>query len=193
MRVLVTGASGLVGRDLVAALAARGDSVVALSRDPPRHGWPAGVEAVRWDGRSPIPARLRADAAVNLAGERVIGRRWTAGQRERMRGSRIVVTRRLVGWANASSDPPAVVSASAAGYYGFSAAGPCPEPRPAGAGFLADLAREWEVEARATRGRLVVLRLGHVLSPRGGYLGTLLPFARLRLAGPIAGGRQPMP
>lgn len=192
MRVLVTGASGLVGQAVVQALVARGDEVVALSREPGRHAWPAGVQPLQWDARSPLPD-VEADAVVNLAGERVIGRRWTASQMGRMRDSRIGVTRRVVEWIASQPGPPPLVSASAAGYYGFRAEGPCLEPRPAGEGFLAELAKEWEAEASQAPGRRVVLRFGPVLSPAGGYLGTILPFARLHLAGPIAGGQQPMP
>jgi uncharacterized protein len=191
MRVLVTGASGLIGSAVVAALAGRGDHVVALSRDPAKHRWPAGVEALAWDARSALPA-VAADAAVNLAGEPVVGRRWTPAQRQRLRDSRLVATRRVVEWANGQRRPPALVSASASGYYGAKPEGPCRETRPPGEDFLARLVRDWEAEAAAAKGRLVVVRLGHVLSTRGGYLGQLLPFARRHLAGPIGDGRQAM-
>lgn len=193
MHVLVTGASGLVGRAVVRALLARGDTVVALSRDPDAHAWPSGVHAVRWDARSPLPRALeRMGAVLNLAGESVVGTRWTKAVQARLRDSRTGVTRHLVEWIAAQPRPPPLVSASAAGYYGHDAEGPCPESRPAGSGPLAQLALDWEAQARRTPGPLVVLRLGHVLSPEGGYLGNLLPFARRHLAGRIAGGRQPM-
>lgn len=191
MRVLVTGASGLVGRSVVSALAARGDEAVALSRDPKAHRWPEEVEAVAWDARSPLPD-VSADSVVNLAGQSVVGGRWTRRYRRAMRDSRLVVTRRLAEWVNARPKPPALVSTGAAGYYG-AAVGPCLEEAPPGNGFLAELARDWETEARKANGRVVILRLGHVLSPEGGYLGNLLPYARLGLAGPVGGGRQAMP
>jgi uncharacterized protein (TIGR01777 family) len=190
VRVLVTGASGMVGRSVVSALVGRGDRVVALSRDPEAHPWPAGVEPVAWDARSPLPD-VEADAVVNLAGQSVVGGRWTRPFVQQMRDSRVTVTRHVVEWVNAQPRPPALVSASAAGYYG-SAVGPCREETPPGTGVLAELARDWEAEASRAKGRLVVLRIGHVLSPEGGYLGTILPYARLGLAGPVGGGRQPM-
>lgn len=190
MRVLVTGASGMVGRSVVDALVRRGDRVVALSRHPEAHAWPVGAEAVAWDARSPLPG-IAADAVLNLAGESVVSGRWTRARRQRLRDSRLVVTRRVVEWVNAQPRPPPLVSTSAAGYYG-SRTGPCREDTPPGEGFLAELARDWEVEASRAKGRLVVLRVGHVLSPEGGYLGTILPYARLGLAGRVGGGRQPM-
>lgn len=199
MHVLVAGASGLVARSVVRALVDRGDRVTALSRDPAAHrdAWPAAVHAIAWDARSPLPdlpaSAPPVDAVVNLAGEPVVGTRWTKGVRQRLRDSRIGVTRHLVAWIARQPRPPALVSTSAAGYYGHDADGPCHERRPPGDGFLASLARDWEAEAHATPGPLVVLRLGHVLSPEGGYLGNLLPFIRLHVAGRIAGGRQPMP
>ena len=191
MRVLVTGASGLVGSHLVAALVASGNTVVALSRHPDRHAWPEGVEAVAWDGIGPLPD-VEADAVVNLAGASVVGARWSRANMQEMLDSRIGVTRHVVDWANAQQPPARLVQASAAGYYG-AADGPCHEDREAGSGFLAELARDWETAARKTKGPLAVLRFGHVLAGGGGYLGTLLPYVRWHLAGRVGGGRQPMP
>lgn len=187
MRVLVTGASGLVGGHLLPALLAAGHTPIAASRDPARHEWPEGTETLAWDARGPLPA-VRADAAVHLAGERVVGTRWTEARRRALTESRILPARRL-----AESGIPVLVSASAAGYYGARPEGPCAESRPAGTDFLAQLCVAWEAAAQSSPGRVAVLRIGHVLAREGGYLGTLLPFARLGLAGPIAGGRQPLP
>jgi uncharacterized protein (TIGR01777 family) len=192
MRILVTGASGLVGDHLLPLLAQRGHTVVALSRDPLLHLWPKGVVPLRWDAKGPIPP-VEADAAVNLAGERVIGRRWDGRQRRRLRDTRIVPTQRLAEWAQRQRSEPALVSASAAGYYGVRPKGPCPETRGPGDDFLARLCVDWEAAAQAFPGRVAVLRFAHVLSRLGGYLEEILPLARLGLAGPIAGGRQPMP
>lgn len=192
MRVLVTGASGLVGDHLLPLLARAGHTVVALSRAPPRHLWPKGTVAVAWDAQGPLPP-VEADAAVNLVGERVVGRRWDAAQMQRLRATRLGPTRRLAEWAARDGRPKVLVSASAAGYYGVRPEGPCPESRGPGGDFLARLCTDWEAEAGAFPGRAEVLRFGHVLSPLGGYLGQLLPLARLGLAGPLAGGRQPMP
>ncbi|MEA3203172.1 MAG: uncharacterized protein QOI63_847 [Thermoplasmata archaeon] len=191
VRVLVTGASGLVGDHLLPRLVQAGHTVVALSRAPARHLWPTGVVVVPWDAQGAIPP-VAADAAVNLAGERVIGKRWDDRQRQRLRASRIVPTQRLAEWA-ASAGATTLVSASAAGYYGVWPTGPCPESREAGDDFLAQLCVDWEAAANAFPGRVAVVRFGHVLSRLGGYLKEILPFADVGLAGPIAGGRQPMP
>lgn len=191
MRVLVTGASGLVGDHLLPRLVAEGHTVVALSRNPPRHLWPKGVVTVAWDARGPIPP-IEADAAVNLVGERVIGLRWDARQMQRLRDTRIGPTQRLVEWAEAQRNEVALVSASAAGYYGTWPEGPCPETRGPGDDFLAKLCVDWEAAASQFPGRVAVFRFAHVLSRLGGYVKELLPFARLGLAGPLAGGRQPM-
>ncbi|HEX2065790.1 MAG TPA: TIGR01777 family oxidoreductase [Candidatus Thermoplasmatota archaeon] len=191
MRILVSGASGLVGDHLLAHLVREGHTVVALSRAPDRHLWPRGVVAVAWDAQGPLPP-VQADAVVNLAGERVIGRRWSKAQVRRLRDSRLGPTLRLVEWAR-HAGARVLVSASAAGYYGIRPEGPCPETRAPGEDVLARLCVDWEAAAHAFPGRVAVLRLGHVLSPLGGYLKEVLPYARLGLAGPIAGGRQPMP
>jgi uncharacterized protein (TIGR01777 family) len=191
MRVLVTGASGLVGDHLLPRLVRSGHTVVSLSRAPARHLWPKGAVVVPWDALGPLP-RVEADAAVNLVGERVIGKRWNARQRRILRDSRILPTQRLAEWAH-DCGAKTLVSASAAGYYGALPEGPCPESRGPGDDFLARLCVDWEAAASAFPGRVAVLRFGHVLSRLGGYLRELLPFARLGLAGHIAGGRQPMP
>jgi hypothetical protein len=191
VRVLVTGASGLVGDHLLPLLVAQGHTVVALSRAPARHLWPRGVVVLPWDAKDPIPP-VQADAAVNLVGERVIGKRWDAGQKQRLRDTRIGPTTLLAEWAQAGG-AKTLVSASAAGYYGAWPDGPCPETRGPGDDFLAQLCVDWEAAANAFPGRVAIVRFGHVLSRLGGYLKEILPVARLGLAGPIAGGRQPMP
>src|SRR5688500_5720200 len=120
MRVLVAGASGLVGRAAVARLLEDGHSVVALSRHPDRHAWPTGVLPVAWDAASRPPVDGPVDAVVHLAGEQV-GQRWRPKVLERMRESRVGVAGRLVGWMGERAPeerPRAYVTASAVGYYG---------------------------------------------------------------------------
>jgi uncharacterized protein (TIGR01777 family) len=206
MRVGVTGATGLIGSRLVAALKARGDSVLALSRDPGRARDRLGVEAVAWDpsagAGAQAPDRSQADtlpgldAIVNLAGEPV-AQRWTSRAKERIRSSRVTGTRRLVE-AVAGSDlrPRTLVSASAAGYYGDRGATELDESVPPGDDFLASVCVDWERAAEAAEPlgvRVVKIRNGVVLDRGGGALRSmLLPF-KAGVGGPVAGGSQYMP
>jgi uncharacterized protein (TIGR01777 family) len=191
MRVAVTGATGLIGRRLVAALTERGDSVVAVSRDPERAKSSLGVEAVSHDG--PFDGF---DAVVNLAGEPV-AQRWTAAAKERIRSSRVDGTTRLVGALSAASPRPSVlVSASAAGYYGDRGDEQLDESAAAGDDFLASVCRDWEDAALAATSlgiRVACVRNGVVLARDGGALPKLLPPFRFGVGGPIGGGKQWMP
>lgn len=199
MRVTITGAGGLIGARLVAALRKRGDQVTALSRDAAATGARLGVEATAWRPESaPAPAEALAGraAVVHLAGENV-AQRWSEAAKRRIRGSRVAGTANLVaGLREAEPRPAALVSASAVGYYGARGAEVLDESSPPGIGFLADLCVEWEAAAeRATDLgiRVAVLRTGIVLDRAGGALRTMLPPFRLGLGGPVAGGRQYMP
>jgi hypothetical protein len=196
MRILVTGASGLIGGAILGDLLYDKHIVIATSRNPSQHKFPVGVLPLAWNGVDALQVPGGCDAIVNLGGARVIGDRWTPQRMEDIRQSRIAMTQGLAQYVAQRPEgqrPRVLVSASAAGYYGVRPEGPCPEDRPPGDDFLATLCRDWEMEAQKAPCRVVALRFGHVLSRRGGYLGQLLPFARLCAAGPIGGGRQPMP
>src|SRR5215212_3811876 len=121
MRVTVTGATGLIGRQVVAALRGRGDEVTVLSRNPERAGEKLGVAAERWDSTAePAPASALEgrDGVIHLAGEPV-AQRWNADSKERIRASRVEGTRNLVaGLREASPRPGVLVASSAVGYYG---------------------------------------------------------------------------
>jgi len=202
MRVAVTGATGLIGTRLVTALAARGDEVTALSRDPERArgALPGGVEVELWADpeREPAPAAALAgrDGVVHLAGEPV-AQRWSRTARERIRDSRELGTRNLVaGIAAAEPRPAVLVSASAVGYYGPRGDEPVDEDQPPGDDFLADVCVAWEREAAAAAEhgvRVVHVRTGVVLDRGGGALAKMLPPFKLGAGGPVAGGRQYMP
>ncbi len=191
MKVFLTGATGLVGGAVAAALTEAGHGVVALSRGPsPR--LPAGVRPVQGD-----PARegawqeaLRAcDACVHLAGEPIAAGRWTEARKRAIRDSRVASTRRIAEVLR-SGGPALLLSGSAVGYYGARGDEPLDESSPPGTDFLATVCREWEAEAgaAATRARVVLLRTGIVLARRGGALERmLLPF-RLFAGGPIGRG-----
>lgn len=186
MKIIVTGASGLVGSALCPAMEAAGHSVVRLSRSGPVSWNPATrtIDSAALDG---------IDGVVHLAGESIVGR-WTAAKQERILTSRRDGTRFLAETLAALPQQPKVlVSASAIGYYGDRHDELLTEQSPAGTGFLAAVAREWEAAtnpAAATSIRVVTIRTGIVLARNGGALPAMLPPFRLGLGGPIGSGRQ---
>lgn len=176
-QVLLTGASGFVGRTLGAALAARGDSVIAVSR-----GGDLPFTMVSWEKLSTVG---EADAVVHLAGESV-AQRWTAEAKKRIVSSRVETLGRL-----AAVRAPVLVSASAIGYYGDRGDEWLEESSPPGSDFLAGVCAEWEKAARALpASRTAILRLGMVLGQGGGALAKMIPPFRLGAGGRIGDGRQ---
>ncbi len=198
MRTLVTGATGFIGRRLLTRL----ERPVAAARDPgraaPLLSGTGGVEIRAWDPSAPSPDLFRdIDTVIHLAGEPVADRRWNAAVKARIRDSRVLATRNLVGALSAAPARPRVlVAASAVGYYGDRGDEILEESAPPGDGFLADTCRDWEAEAlraRAAGLRVVTVRIGIVLGRNGGALARmLLPF-RLGIGGRLGSGRQWMP
>jgi hypothetical protein len=197
MKILLTGATGFLGRAITKRLAADGHALVALSRNPERAqaALPLLTRAFAWraDGPPPAEAFAGVEAIVNLAGETVAGR-WTAPRMRAIRASRVGGTRALIARLGALSERPRVlISASATGYYGDRGEEMLAEDAAPGAGFLAEVSRDWEAEAtRAAEFGLRVarLRFGLVLGPGGGALGPMLPLHRAGLGGPLGSGRQ---
>jgi uncharacterized protein len=191
MKVLITGATGLIGSALAAVLRKPGHEVVSLTRSEARR-----TGEFRWDPEQGYvdPAALHGiDAVVHLAGETVAGR-WTEKKKQRILASREKGTR-LVSNAIAALDrPPGVlVCASGISIYDDRGDEMLTEESPDGAGFLADVVRAWEAAAdpaRAAGIRVVHTRFGIVQSGRGGALKTQLPLFKLGLGGPVGGGRQ---
>ncbi|HEX5898995.1 MAG TPA: TIGR01777 family oxidoreductase [Solirubrobacteraceae bacterium] len=200
MNVTLTGATGLIGTGIVRALQARGDAVTVLSRDPDKARAALGdVDAHAWRPREePAPAAALSgrDAVVHLAGESV-AQRWTDDARRAIHDSRERGTRNLVaGLAAAEQRPGVLVSASGVNYYGPRGDEPLTEDAPPGDDFLARVCRAWEREAAAARElglRVATLRTAVVLDLNGGALSKMLPFFRLGIGGPVAGGRQYLP
>jgi uncharacterized protein (TIGR01777 family) len=203
MRVLITGATGTIGLALADALRSRGDQVVALSRDPERgrRVLGDGAEVYAWaDPTSEMPpaeALTGVDGVVHLLGE-PIAQRWTEDAKQRIRDSRITSTQLLVSGLNALGDaerPTVLVSQSAVGYYGPRGDAPLDEHASAGNDFLAEIVAGWEREAMAASAnmRVACMRTGVVLSSSGGALAKMLPFFKLGIGGPVAGGRQYVP
>lgn len=196
MRVVISGSSGLIGGALGASLAGTGDEMIRLVRRAP-----ASAAEIQWDPHAPggalDPAALAgADAVVNLAGAPVAAGRWTAARKREIRDSRVLGTTGLVSALRAMDHPPSVLlSGSAIGYYGDTGGREVDESAPAGSGFLADVVRDWEAAAAPARDagiRVVNLRTGIVLSPRGGVVGRLLPLFRLGLGAKVGPGTQVM-
>jgi uncharacterized protein (TIGR01777 family) len=200
MHVTLTGATGLIGSRLVSALRARGDAVTVLSRDPDRARSTLGdVEALSWravDEPAPTAAVQSRDAVVHLAGA-PIAQRWTEAGRRAIHDSRELGTRNLVAGLRAAEPRPRVlVCASGVDYYGPRGDQPVTEDAGPGDDFLARVCVAWEREALAARDlgvRVVTLRTAVVLDKSGGALAKMLPFFRLGIGGPVAGGRQYLP
>jgi len=193
-RIALTGASGFVGSRLAALLTTGGHEVLRLVRRAPR-----APGEVRWDpqaGSVDTTALEGLDAVVHLAGEPVVGLRWTAAKKQRIAASRIQGSAALVAALGRLRRPPRTfVAASAIGYYGERGDEVLTESSAGGSGFLADTCAAWEAETRAARAfaRVVQLRLGVVLDPAGGALRAMLPAFRCGVGGPLAGGRMWFP
>lgn len=202
-RIVITGATGTIGKAVCRALLARGDQPVGLSRDPakaaasmPDAEWHAWADALGSE-EPPAAALAGAGGVIHLLGEPV-AQRWSAAAKQRIRDSRVISTRNLVAALRGLDDelrPPVLVSQSATGYYGPRHAEEIDEHASAGNDFLAGVVSAWEHEAlAASRGcRVVVTRTGVVLSPSGGALAKMLPFFRAGIGGPVAGGHQYVP
>ena len=201
MRVAVLGATGFVGRALVPALQHHDHVVSAWVRSEPRARQLLGadVEYVSARGGSQALAALiaRSEAIVNLAGEPLLGKRWTPARRERLRDSRVALTEQVVrAMGEAPVRPRVLVASSAVGYYGDRAGEPLPESAPPGDDFLSDLCQDWEQAARAAAVygvRVVVVRSGVALGRDGGAMASLLPPFRFGVGGPVGSGRQYFP
>ena len=196
MQVAVTGSSGLIGTALVAALRADGHRVIRLVRMGPE-----APDTLVWD---PYAERGGLDpkslegvgAVVHLAGAGIADKRWTPRYKAEIRDSRVQGTKALAGALAAMATPPGVLlSQSAIGWYGDTGGREVTESDPAGRGFLPEMVRNWEAatgDAARAGIRVVTLRSGLVLSPKGGILGRLLPLFRLGLGGRLGSGHQIM-
>ena len=191
MKIVVSGASGLIGTPLVQQLTAHGHEVVRLVRRAARTG------ESQWDPKSgAIDASVidGADAVIHLAGAGIGDKRWTAAYKREVLESRTLSTALLARTIAAASNKPKVfLSGSAIGFYGARGDEQLTESGSAGSGFLADVCKEWEaaaIPARDAGVRTVFLRTGIVLSPRGGALKKLLPLFRLGVGGRFGNGKQ---
>ena len=192
MKILISGATGLVGAALTSFLTAKGDQVIKLTR-----GTSAG-DAIHWD---PSSGTIKTsdlegfDGVVHLAGESV-AQRWTPEAKDKIRLSRVKGTQALVqALCQLQSKPKTLICASAIGFYGDRGSEALSEESPPGTGFLAGVCREWE-DASAPAGnagiRTVIMRFGIILSEKGGALAKMLPIFQLGAGGTLGSGQQYM-
>jgi hypothetical protein len=194
MRIAVSGSTGLVGSEVVTVLSGAGHEVARLVRRAPAH---EEKSVLRWEpekGEIDAVGLEGLDAVVHLAGENIASGRWTAARKAAIRDSRVKGTRLLCDTLAGLARPPKTfVCASAIGIYGDRGEDVLTEESPAAEGFLPGVCREWEAAsgAAARKGiRVVALRIGMVLSPKGGALPRMLPLFRGGLGGVIGSGRQ---
>lgn len=192
MTILITGATGLIGSELRSYLTGQHRRVLRLVRRPP-----VAPDEVQWDpatGALDPEALEGVESVVHLAGENLASGRWTSAKKRRIRESRVEGTRLLSQALARLFDPPKVmISVSAVGYYGDRGSELLDERSEAGLGFLPELCTEWEkaTEAALMRGiRVVIPRLGMVMSGNGGALSRMLPLFRNGLGGKIGNGAQ---
>jgi len=200
MKILISGATGLIGRALCHVFNEDGHTIVGVSRSSRK---PSGLnvgEMYQWDsqaGPPPEAALDQVDAVINLAGEPIAAKRWSDQQKKSIRDSRIVTTRNLVeGMRRAKRKPEVFVSSSAVGYYGNRGDDRLEETSPPGRGFMSEVCQEWEREAaRASELgiRVVFVRTGVVLSADGGALEKMLPPFKMGAGGRLGSGKQWFP
>jgi hypothetical protein len=192
MKILITGASGLVGTALQKSFAEKGHKMLLASRSEPKD-----AHDIQWtveDGFAE-PERLEGlDAVVHLAGESISGLRWTDEKKKAIRDSRVLGTRNVVeALSKLKKKPKVLIASSALGYYGERGDAEMTESDSPGDNFLAEVAKDWEAESRRAEDagiRTVLLRTGIVLSKDGGALGTmLLPF-KMGVGGVVGSGKQ---
>lgn len=198
MKCIVSGGTGFIGRHIVDRLLSDNHYVAVLSRRPGLERR-TGVASHIWDplaGEPPEESLNGMDAVLHLAGEPV-AQRWNDQVKRRIRDSRVQGTRRIVDViGRVRHKPGALICASAIGYYGDRGDEILTEASAAGAGFLADVCRQWEAEADRAQQfglRVIKLRIGFVLGRDGGALAQMLPVFRKAVGGRLGSGRQWMP
>ncbi|MBL0185000.1 MAG: TIGR01777 family protein [Candidatus Obscuribacter sp.] len=200
LKILVTGATGLVGSAFVPFMRSQGHTVLTMSRPQSGTAQSDGTGELKWDPEAgtiaqELPGDL--DAIVHLGGHNVANQRWTVSEKQAIYESRIKSTTYLAQLIKAMPKPPAtVVFASAVGYYGNRGVEPLTEDSNAGEGFLADVCRDWEGSAEILKDspvRVSFARIGAVLTPKGGALAKMLPIFGAGGGGVVGSGKQYFP
>ena len=196
MKILISGASGLVGTNLIPTLIARGHEIFKLVRKTP-----ASAHEIKWDAkkgfRETEQAKLESfDAVIHLAGDNVASENWSEEKKRKIKESRTVGTKVLVDALRQTKQPPKVlISASAIGFYGDRGDEVLTEDSAQGAGFFPEVCSEWEAEAQKAElfgVRVVNPRIGIVLTQDGGALGKMLTPFKFGVGGVIGAGKQYM-
>lgn len=194
MKILITGAGGLIGTELQKLYGSDGDEILIATRSEPKK-----PEQIKWsndDGfRDEDLARLEGlDAVIHRAGESISGLRWTDEKKQAIRESRVKTTRNLVdAMFELKERPKVLVSMSGIDFYGDTGDEIKTETDKAGGTFLAEVCKAWEAEARRAEDagiRTVILRAGMVLSAKGGALATMLTPFKLGVGGVVGSGKQ---
>ena len=194
MKILISGASGLLGTHLIPTLEAKGHEIHTLVRKTPK-----GANEIRWDSKTGVDDEEQAkledfDAVIHLAGDNIASENWSPEKKRKIRESRSTGTRVLVEALRKTEIPPKIfVSASATGFYGDRGDEDLTETSPKGVGFLPDVCDEWEREARRAEdfgARVALLRTGVVLSKDGGALEKMLTPFRFGVGGTVGSGKQ---
>jgi len=199
MRLVIAGGTGFIGSALCARLRANNHSLTILTRGREPKAASESEKWVTWEplsGKIPLEAIDGADGIINLAGEPIAGKRWTASQKEKIRSSRIMTTRALVNAAaNAKVKPKFLLNGSAVGYYGPRGDETITEEANPGNDFLSQVCAEWEQEAKKAESlglRVALMRTGIVLG-KGGALAKMVPPFKFFAGGPLGSGQQWMP
>lgn len=206
MRIIITGGTGMIGRELTARLLTAGHEVIILTRNPQKTtGLPTGAQLVQWDARTANSWGHLADGAaaiVNLAGENLAGAgfipsRWTAERKQRILDSRVNSGKAVTEAVRAATTKPGVViQASGSDYYPNGGQHQT-ETSPIGSGFLSDVVKHWEAstaEVEEMGVRRIVMRIGPILSMEdGAFTRLVFPFKYLIVGGPLGGGQQHFP
>jgi len=194
MRILITGASGLIGTALQRSFDEKGYEMLLASRSEPKSERDIQWNADTGFAKEDLPRLEGLDAAIHLAGESISALRWTDEKKKAIRDSRVYGTRTMIEtFAQLEKKPKVFISASAIGFYGDRGDDEVTETSAAGDTFLSDVSKEWESESRRAEDmgiRTVLLRNGIVLSKEGGALATMMTPFKLGVGGVVGSGKQ---
>ncbi len=199
MRILLTGATGLIGQNVGRELVRRGHEVVVLARgdrEKVRQLLPFPAEIWKWSHEDSVPAEAlqRVEGLIHLAGEPVAEGRWSDERKQRIRDTRVLGTRSLVkSVLQHGKSLKVFLLGSAVGLYGDAGERECDESAACGEGFLAQVCKDWEAEIEPLTCRKIAVRTGVVLSSRGGALVKMLPIYREHLGGRLGDGQSFFP